>query len=75
MTKMISNPEPNETKAACRPLSRRCESSPFARACNAIIAPERAANKSKRITYECRGTRACLRSNPSMQREHQREQM
>jgi hypothetical protein len=27
----------------------RCESSPFARACKAIIKPESAANKSKRI--------------------------
>ena len=72
---MISKPELNETKAACRPLFKRWESSPFARACNAIIAPERAANKSNRITYECRGTRACLRSNPSEQREHLKVQM
>ena len=36
----------------------------FARACSAISAPERAARRSKRITYVCRGTPACQRSNP-----------
>ncbi len=47
---MIAKPELNETRAACNPLSNRWDSSPFARACKAIIAPDKAANKSKRIT-------------------------
>ena len=49
MITIMSNPELKEISAACSPLSRRCESSPLARACSAIIAPERAASKSKRI--------------------------
>ena len=49
MRRIMSNPELNETSAACSPLSNRCESSPLARACKAIIAPDKAAKKSKRI--------------------------
>ena len=49
ITAIMINPEPKETRAASKPLLSRCESSPFARACRAIINPESAANKSKRI--------------------------
>ena len=49
MRRIISSPELKETSAACYPLSNRYESSPFARACSAIIAPDRAARKSNRI--------------------------
>jgi hypothetical protein len=45
---ITTSPDPKETSAASIGLPIRSESSPFARACNAIIIPDIAARKSKR---------------------------
>ena len=80
ITEITIRPEPNETSAASIGFPIRCESSPLARACSAIITPEIAAKKFRRglllfTTYECRQIHAYLQSNPSERRERQRQQM
>ena len=64
ITEIMTNPEPKETRAASNPLLIRWESSPFARACSAIITPESVARISKRIKRAYRGTLSCQQSNP-----------
>jgi len=71
---MIIRPEPKDTSAASIGFPMRCESSPLARACTAIIRPEIAARISNRVllllsTEEftknvCRQTCVSLQSNP-----------
>ena len=53
ISEITIKPDPNETSAACVLFPNKCESSPFARDCSAIITPEIAARASSRATCEC----------------------